>query len=486
MFKFTCLYQKKKLLLFNLSLLFITNEATPISATSLKSIQGSAPYIIFEGKILQDLNPLLAVTLPLPPNGDITTLNIDTESSAQNPIILASEIKVSDIKTFVKLPPENYDYPKIPIKKITNLSFVDKDEDVIMYISNNDYLMTTWYDNEGLSLVSSIHANPDMKLDPCMAPFHLNVYAYGTSFQTEYGNPSIKGYPFTTHNYYFSPQVPSGVKFCYAQPNLNNQDNVDTDSWKKNKGFVTYDKNNPENNFPTTGANNLFFDIKLAGLTVDDIIRINGTNVTPISGNGISLVLSKKDGKLRVTLKGPTYTSTNTSFNPATFKLYADNAKNTAFYSFKIQRWYIGFENASNDYSETLTRCQKLKYDIPDVRDFTNSNREKDRNGIQIDWKNGISGVKEVYRRKISYKQSDGQWMGGLFSEWGTVTNQYYKDSDWSNDTTDTYNVAYYWTKNIKDLNDHYVVESTLGYVGNRGTNDVRYYTGCVSKGTNN
>ena len=478
MFKFSHLFQKKKLLLFNLSLLFFTNEATPISTTSSKNIEGSAPYLIFDEQKSDDLSPLLTVKLPLAPNGVITTITKKTVSSVQKPIILASNTKFSNIETFVKLPSENNKYPKIQLSDVLANSWGDKDGDVVKSISSEEFLTLSWSDNEGHSLTEKIKKNPNMELEPCDAPFKLTLSADQFTLSTEYGVPRDSNYQSVAHDYYFSPQVPLAVKFCYAQPNLNNQDDVDTDSWIKNKGFVTYDKNNPENNFPTTGSNNLFFDLKLAGLTVDDIIRINGTNVTPISGNGISLALSKKDGKLRVTLKGPTYTSTNTSFEPATFKLYADSAKNTAFYSFKIQRWYIGFENASNGYAETLTRCQKLKYAIPDIRDFTNSNRL-----TSVGWNGGIPGVGEPYRRKISYKQNDGKWMGGLFSEWGTVYNSYYENSDWPKDTKNEFKVPYFWTKQLRSTNDYFVVESKTGFVGNRQSSEQNYNTACVSSG---
>ncbi len=483
MFKFILLFQKKKLVLFNLSLLFFTNEATSISATSLKSIQGSAPYLIFDGQQSDDLSPLLTVKLPAP-NGDVTTITKDTNSSANDPIILASNTKFSDIETFVKLPSENNTYPKIQLSNVLANSWGDEDGDEVNFASNNESLTLSWSDNEGNSLTEEIKNNQNMELDPCYAPYKLTLSADQFTLRTDYGVPRDSNYQSVAHDYYFYPEISSGVKFCYAQPNLDNQDNFDTNSWKKNIGFVTYDKNNPEKNFPTVGSNNLFFDIKFVGnLSVKNIIKFNGDVVTN-SRSQIKLNLSEHDGKLRVTLKGPRYNNFLTDFKNSYFVLYADENQTKPFYSFIIKRWFIAYPYAPISY-ELIDerRCyeqlstQNTKYFVPNVLDFTNADSG---DGDPLEWQHGIQGVGPNYQRKISFQRERGLWIGGLFTEWGKVTQEYYPDSDWPKYDHD----AYYWTmdrRKKENKNQHYVVGTNTGLISFKEDTNNTIYSSCVA-----
>ncbi|KES14519.1 hypothetical protein GASC598I20_001720 [Gilliamella apicola SCGC AB-598-I20] len=77
--------------------------------------------------------------------------------------------------------------------------------------------------------------------------------------------------------------------------------------------------------------------------------------------------------------------------------------------------------------------------------------------------------------------------MGGLFSEWGRMTQIYYKDSDWEyfrvGDPAWGDYRGYYWTSDSgqKAYNINVVVETNTGIVGGRDHSDQDYRVACVS-----
>lgn len=482
MFKYNFLLKKKKILLSTLGLLAISNSATSISVSTLKSIEGYPPYVSFDnGQTKSEyLSPLLSITLP---NGEEITAHTDT-SSTEHPIKFDNEdVKFSDIKTIVTLPSQNANYPRLPIQDvILNSNFWGDDDGDNNPVITGD-LLVNWTDGDGNDLTNFVKNNQNAVLDPCDAPFKLLISADNGTISTQYGIPNQSSFIGEQHAYYMYPKVASGVKFCYAQPNINNEGDVDN-TWVRGKGFKINDTDNPGNNFPTIGSNNLFFDLKLAGLSVAEVIDINGTNVSSLGGTGVHLALSEHNGKLRVTLKGPSAATNGGTFVPSIFKLYADRNKTHAFYSFFIQRWMIAFpDGPSESWVASSDRCNTLngRYNLPAVWDFTNSNRTVDASGNQINWENGVPGVGEIYRRKISYRNSaTTEWIGGLFSEWGKVTREYYPDSDWIVYDSD-YGDAYYWAATVHSPDNHYVVESGTGVVGFRVDTFNNFLSSCVA-----
>ena len=352
-------------------------------------------------------------------------------------------------------------------------------------------LKVTWQDYEGNDITNLVKNKVDSLLDGCLAPYKLTVSATQGSISTTYGIPNTRTFPATEHSYYIYPKVMSTAKFCYAKPNVVYENDIN-DQWKKGKGFIFYNPNNAQNNFPTTGSNNLFFDLKIAGLSAKELIKINGESVSQISGSGVSLALSDHQGFLRVTLKGPSASTNGGQFKPSTFRLYADYNKTNVFYTFTLQRWYISFLEPSGSYINSINLCNKLTggYRVPKIIELTNSNRDYDKNNIYIGWNNGIPGVKEQYRRMISYKNDSGTWMGGLFAEWGSVTNSHndYENSEWPDYRDPYFDASIYWSSDIfyksrypGDKDTLYVVDSRWGVVGTRAEDERLYLTACIT-----
>ena len=140
------------------------------------------------------------------------------------------------------------------------------------------------------------------------------------------------------------------------------------------------------------------FELLLEGVTSQQVILVNGTTISPISGNGVSLLLTPKSNNvLNIKLLGPNHKSASKIFSPSLFKIYADNAKKQLLYSFNLSRWYIANSEGPREKGDVNTTfetakiyCQQLgAYRLPSVRDYSNGN--------SADWHEGIPNFCLLY-----------------------------------------------------------------------------------------
>lgn len=237
----------------------------------------------------------------------------------------------------------------------------------------------------------------------------------------------------------------------------------------------------------------MYFYLLLGGITPTQVINANGQIVTASNGGNISLQLSLQDaasttwtGKfnsvgekqtlLKITLKGPNKNSTNKSFTPSVFRIYADSTKKVLLYSFKIQRWYIAQPSVQiSSFNQAKSFCDSLGngYRVPNVTDYTNANNQK------YDWTGGIPdrlGNIAAYRRQISYRNANNTWIGGIFNEWGCVSSSFsnlpggaYKCSGYVGTDWDTFYGYYsnqiYQGSNVSYKGNYFIVASNVGVV---------------------
>ncbi|OCG38295.1 MULTISPECIES: hypothetical protein [unclassified Gilliamella] len=422
---FTCIY-----------LLLPANSAIALSATTNKVIRGSAPYLTFDGGAtkITSVEGLLGIKLPnssyIPPGINSAlypNAQVDT-SNADNPIEMPNITDTfADIQTIV--PVSNY--PEVSLTNLVNA--YGRDDDGDGSISASGQLTIKWQDKNGKDITNEVKKQPNKPFNICNAPYKLTLTATDTRLQTTYGIPGESQFSGASHSYYIKPNINKPL-VCYAQPNLNhgtNQYAGPEEQWDQNYGFKVQDLGNASKNFPTTGANNLYFKLMLEGMTARQMIAINGNKVNPVSGTGITLSLSAENNALegnivRITLKGPTQNSMNKTFHPARFELYSDTAKKNLIYQFKIDRWFIVKPgDTGQNYNNALSFCEKLSspqtYFVPAAQDYTNANG----NG----WNLGVPGQGNTYQRRISYWNSS-RWVGGLFNEWGIIYD--YHDAGWS------------------------------------------------------
>ncbi|WP_141675087.1 hypothetical protein [Gilliamella sp. Bif1-4] len=463
-----------------------------LSAQTSSFIQGTAPYLTFDGGAnkVKSVEGLLGIKLPnsnyIPPGINSVlypNATVDT-SSIDNPIEMPNITNTfADIQTIV--PVSNY--PEVSLTNLVNAPYnYGRDDDGDEGINATGKLTIKWQDSSGKDITEDVKANPNMELDFCNAPYQLTLSATDGYLSTEYGIPKTTYFNNANHSYYINPNR-INAKVCFAQPSLHaQQGDEQREYWVRKKGFKVQPFNNPTNNFPTTGSNKMFFYLLLAGITPEQIIAVNGSTVQGTEGN-VTLQLSaatthgwgsisypERVRALKVELIGPTRSWENKKFLPTEFKLYSDNIGGHLIYNFKIERWFIPLPGEANGYWNAHNFCNSLGYGyrIPGVEDYTNANRP------DIGWNSGIPGRNiNMYRRALSYRDGN-HWVGGFFNEWGVMgdASSGYPGTDW-----DLYD---YWAYQTRSRNEWYSVGSGGGNINTIAISSHLYNTNrvaCVS-----
>ncbi|OCG00496.1 hypothetical protein [Gilliamella sp. wkB112] len=429
-----------KIVLFSLILFLIPNYSYALTATTVKWIQGTLPYLTFNNGLTKEYGStalgLLRVkvsngTSYIPSEHEAYPDAVVDTSSVDDPIMLEATDTFESIETFVTLPSQNNNYPKMEFDQLVVAPYAfwqDADGDELVPLTAKQAnlkgnLTVNWKDAFGRDITNSVKSNPKQVLSGCDAPYALTVELHKGVVRTQYGDPSQLTIDNKSHTYYFYPKVIE-PKVCFAQPNLEYGDGGyagPAEQWDPLNGFKLQDINNPESNFPTVGANNLYLKFKLIGITADEFINANGSTMHSNDGS-VALELTPESDQIkthvvRVTLKGPSRAQNGgDAFSPSTFNFYADGGKSNLLYNFRIGHWYIGdvtyviYSTARNICNGTLPAGT---YRTPYVREYTNS---------------GIGG--SHYQRKISYKDGNNNITGGLTSEWGNLSSNYYSEGD--------------------------------------------------------
>lgn len=488
-----------------LSLTINVNDVNAFSSSSVKSIHGHLPYLTFDNGItkINDTDSLLGITL-----SDNTIIRPSKDvSSEDNPIILPNTADTfENIQTIVPLANKgNNNYPNVNLNTLIDEPynyFIDEDGDSGAKVTGN--ISIKWknyqsspiypYKIEERDITDLVKNNPKMKLNPCNGIYKLIINTTNGYIKTKYGLPNYSEFSDGNHTYYIKPNAEQAF-VCYAQPNIVYHSGFepgfyDGTTWTNYQGYRVFSPSNSgnysgqssitKNNFPSTGADGLYFYLTLAGIIPEKVVEINGNIIRSDENSNISLVLNagktsywsaskwragskNTKGKfvgthwnkgiepaVKVTLNGPKFDSTNKDFKPVTFKIYADKAKSQLLYEFRLMRWYIvqpevEYENQM----AAINYCQKLgvNYRLPDVNDFTNANE------TNVGWSNGFPGQGDKSARQLSY-QDNARWIGGLFNEWGCLANgasiigkDKYTNGLCSGYPSTNWDSYYYWTK---------------------------------------
>ncbi|OCG42013.1 hypothetical protein A9G25_04600 [Gilliamella sp. Bif1-4] len=262
--------------------------------------------------------------------------------------------------------------------------------------------------------------------------------------------------------------LPSSMFVNYVRPNLSEAYDGDkyagpADIWNLKKGFLVQSIN-PELydlNFPTTGADNLYFDLLISG------VDINELKWEPVTHEGITATVTNVDAHewlipyedrgvvARVTLTGPEASNQRDNPHPnpiakpqlpQTFELVGrdiNTGDEVVKYGFVLKQWFVNREMHAGFYSEQLAWCNSLGYRLSRVRDLTNAVRKANPS---------ISGAApsssgNFYMRHIG---------AGFFTEWGGM---YYPGSGLVG--------HYYWASDATG-STQFVVYPVGGYVGVR------------------
>ncbi|WP_085164976.1 hypothetical protein [Gilliamella bombi] len=462
----TKLFSKIPLALAPLLLLPYSLESQALSATTSERIHGTAPYLTFDGG-----------TTKLTTTDDLLS------------------IKLSDGRTFTLQ--NNSSSPTAPIK-LPNVEDTFADIEMIVPSSSNSININDlvaqgkWGDDDGdgqgagevtasgsISLVikdkDGNTVNRSDTLSLCNAPYKVTLDSSGGTLTTQYGMPNSSTFSGGTAEYYIT--LPSQPVICAVRPNLNYGTGKyagPPSMWNPAKGFLIQ-STNPSSyglNFPTTGADGLYFDLDIVGVDASQLswsvttyggsgdITATVSWTRPLSGTftdpkGYTIpadewITDKSKNVTRVTLNGPKADSTQINSDnpssltrpslPQTFELVGrDRSGNEVRYGFELRQWFVNRGGQRTSYSNQTTWCNSLGYRPPQVRNLTNSNY----NNLGA----APSSSDNHYQRNIG---------AGFFTEWGSM--QYYADVGFVNDA--------YFSSELKDGKRSNVVSANFGATG--------------------
>ncbi|NUF28225.1 hypothetical protein GA0061081_10833 [Gilliamella bombicola] len=448
-----------KLLAFLLTSIFLSPllllssfSVQALSVYTSQTIEGSAPYLTFDGgrTRVTSTESLLAIELP-----DGTTLTPSTNpSSSTNPIRLPyAGSTLGDIDMLIPSSVNSVDLSDL-VTRYNYWGDDDGDGQGSGGVTASGSISVSFTDKDS-NTVSRSDA-----LDKCKAPYKVTLSSVGGYLQTQYGVPNRTSFSGAMVDYYINP-YDSSPSVCYARPNLllggttgiNSNDEPryagPANIWSPTKGFLTQsnDSSSYGRNFPTTGANGLYFDLLIGGvdasqLTWSPVTRggITATVTSVIAYNNWLPSVDRGKVVARVKLSGPRAISTQINSNnpspltplpslPQTFELVGrDSRGNEVRYGFVLKQWFVNRGSKLDTQSNQSTWCSSLGYRLASVSDLTNA--------VKTD-SPSISGAlpsssDNYYMRHIG---------AGFFTEWGYMT--YSADAgfvpgaiDWTSDTT--------------------------------------------------
>ncbi|MWN90262.1 hypothetical protein GQ597_06060 [Gilliamella sp. Pra-s65] len=436
-----------------LLLLSYTQGVQALTAYTSMTIEGSAPYLTFDGgqTKLTDTDSLLSIKLQ---DGTVYTRSTNP-STPSNPIRLPYVgSNLSHIETIVP-PSQN----SITMNDLVSQGYWrddDGDGQGVGGVTASGSISVTFKDKNGRKV------NRTDALDICNAPYKVTLTSRRGTLSTRYGVPRSSSFSGATVDYYINPNS-SQPGICSVRPNLiygTDRWAGPANIWSPTKGFLVQ-STSPSSygqNFPTTGSDGLYFDLDVGGV---DVAQLTWSSVTHSGITATVSVVAANDrwipsngkGKrvTRVTLRGPKASSSQISSSnpgritvpslPQTFELVGrDRSGNEVRYGFVLRQWFVNRGNQNKPYRDQLAWCNSLGYRIPRVRDLTNA--KCGVNNSEFPCVNGIDGATPSslgsdYQRHIG---------AGFFTEWGYM--DHYADAGFV--------YFYYWTSDAAGSSQFY------------------------------
>ena len=438
-----------------------------LTTTTTNIIYGSAPYLTFDGGRTRVTNTAALLGISL---SDGRTFTPTTNNSERNPIELpVAGQSFNDIGMLIPTDtnsialssligtPYNYwgddDGDGQGVNGVTatgslNLSIVDKDNNPV---SRSEVLTI------------------------CKAPYKLTLSNGEGRLTTRYGVPNESRFSAGNATYYINPNI-SSPAICYARPNLYfNLVTGPADIWDPvRKAFLpqSFTPSSYGLNFPTTGANNLYFYLDIGGSN-------QALSWAPVSHGGITATMTDSTStSVKVTITGPAVTDPNQweSENPdeinrpslpQVFELVGRDSSGNAVvkYGFELKQWFVNRGPTLYSYSSVESWCNKIGgYHLPKVRDLTNATC---RGYNTYSCQNYANEVDVIGATPSSFHNHYMRYIGGgLFSEWGIM--QDYTGANFNTVSAANYGY-YYWTNDKTSDNQYY-------FKVDGGAGDVSYF----------
>ena len=416
-----------------------SNHALTVKTSNI--VQGSAPYLTFDGGQTQVTNTeaLLGISL-----SDGRTFTPATNNSNKNPIVLP--VVGQSFLDIGMLVPTNTD--SIALSSLIGPPYNywgDDDGDG----QGVDGITATGSLNLSIVDKNNQPVSRNTVLTICNAPYKLTLSNTEGTLKTRYGVPNESHFSASNVTYYINPKATPVI--CFAKPitNMGTDDYAGpANIWDPDKGFLTQSVT-PSSyglNFPTTGANKLYFYLDIGG--INQVLYWE-----TVSHGGITATMtSLTKTSVRVTLTGPAVGSlsqqnTNNPDRidkislPQVFELVGRDSSGgrgnvIVKYGFVLQKWFV--TRGSNNYisySSALSWCKNIgDYRVPMVKELTNATCQGNGASSKCEGSVGAtpSSSNNHYQRRIG---------AGFFTEWGSMRSygnaSFPNSNNWAADEKD-------------------------------------------------
>ena len=463
-----------------------------LSTKTTNTINGTAPYFTTDGgqTRITDAEGLLEISLS---NGDKYTPSSNDSSPTQPIVLPIADQSFADIGMLVPTDSDSIELNSLIGEPYHYWGDSDGDGQGPDGITATGSLSLSIVDKDNQAV------SRDTIPKICNAPYKVTLTSTDGTLETNYGVPKSSRFTASNVNYYISPKA-SPIA-CFAKPDMKYSDIEDgqdfkglAKEWDPKNGFIpqSYDPSGYNQNFPTTGANGLYFDLKIGGVY---------QNLTwePVSPNGdikaTMRYLNESDTSVvRVILTGPAASGDQIRASadqitaeanligtvkkptlPQVFELVGrgkDSNDNDVVvkYGFVLKQWFVnrGDKKREDKYPSDSTNsnrpgseapymqekwCEKIGYSLSKIKDLTNAKGAEcpfDAENCEAQNLEGAS-IGNYYQRKIA---------GGLLSEWGVLGKYEMDEGKFDPDNG-------YWTSDMssKGINVYYLVSHLVGKI---------------------
>ncbi|NUF26445.1 hypothetical protein [Gilliamella sp. ESL0254] len=379
-------FSKSALFFALLFLLSYSQCSAALTAYTSKYIVGSAPYLTFDNGRTKatSTDKLLSIRLQ---DGQVITPSSNT-SSATNPIRLPYVgSNLSHIEMIVPSSTNSVSLSDL-VTRYNYWRDDDGDEPAVNGVSGS--ISVSFTDKNG-NTVSRNDA-----LDKCKAPYRVRLSSTGGYLQTQYGVPNRTSFSGATVDYYINPYGVTGPVVCYfvshARPSLyyggtngTGPDGFSDDShyagpsniWSPAKGFLAQsnDSASYDRNFPTTGADGLYFYLDIDGANARQFtwsVVTNGDITATVNSRGKVILRGPRASGTQINSSRPSRLTVPSL--PQRFELVGrDSRGNEVRYGFVLKQWFVNRGSKLDTQSNQSTWCSSLGYRLASVSDLTNA-----------------------------------------------------------------------------------------------------------------
>ncbi|PXY93206.1 hypothetical protein [Gilliamella apis] len=426
-----------------------------LTTTTTNIIYGSAPYLTFDGGRTRVTNTeaLLGISLSDGRTFTPTTNN----SSSTNPIELpVAGQSFADIGMLVPTDTNSIELSSLIGTPYNYWGDDDGDGQGVNGITATGSLKLTIVDNDN----NPVARNEVLTICTDQAPYRLTLSNTSGRLTTRYGVPNKSYFTSGSVTYYINPKKESSPFICSASPLATGRyrtKGLSAAVWDWRMGYLPQSVT-PSSyglNFPTTGTNKLYFNLRIGGST-------QYLSWKPVTHSGITATMTYPYGtstRVRVTLTGPVATRSQWQSNnsgqiarpslPQTFELVGRDSSGNAVvkYGFVLKQWFVGGDYGGS-HSFVSSKCNSFGYRVPKASDLTNATC-RPAWGQSQDVCQGAEGATPSSPDNRALNHIG----GGLFTEWGEMSlyhnydraNQFIENGRyWTSDQTSENNVQGY------------------------------------------